>query len=91
MGIDMRPARMTVALALTGGLVVVGAGAASAAPTKPPNPNAVENCQANILKQNERGVSPGGGPKTDEPAPEPVPTNCDLYYGGGGQGGVGQQ
>jgi hypothetical protein len=39
-------------------------------------PQAEENCDANIDKQSEKGVSAGGGKKEDVPAP----TNCDHFY-----------
>lgn len=42
----------------------------------PGQTNAQANCEQNIGKQIEKGVSAGGGPKEGVPAP----TNCDHYF-----------
>jgi hypothetical protein len=49
---------------------------ASAYGPRHPNPQAVENCEANIAKQVEGDVAAGGGKKADIPAP----TNCDHFF-----------
>jgi hypothetical protein len=46
-----------------------------------PTPQAQENCIATIIRQSERGVFAGGGPKAEIPAP----TNCDHFFGAPGK------
>jgi hypothetical protein len=42
------------------------------------NPNAVANCEANIDKQFDRGLTGHGGKKDGVPSP----TNCDHFFNG---------
>jgi hypothetical protein len=42
----------------------------------PGQSNARQNCFENIIKQTEKDVSAGGGPKEGVPAP----TNCDKFF-----------
>jgi hypothetical protein len=62
--------------------LVIGIGAMAALPAAAAgygpngNPHAVAACEKNIDKQTAKGVTAGGGPKADTPAP----TNCDHYY-----------
>ena len=75
-------ARLVTARLVTAGLVaalgLVAAPVASAYGESHPNSQAVENCEANIAKQVERGVAAGGGKKEGIPAP----TNCDHLFSG---------
>jgi hypothetical protein len=42
---------------------------------------AAENCDANFVKQADKGVTVGGGPKTGEAGTEEsAPTNCDHFF-----------
>jgi len=74
---------LTVA-ALMAVMLVAGAGYAFAsanpdnqgtATNAPGQSNAFENCRANVIKQEEKRVSAGGGPKEGLPG-----TNCDQFF-----------
>ncbi len=75
---------LTVA-ALMAVMLVAGAGYAFAfanpnnqgnAFNAPGQVKASQNCFESIVKQSEKGVSAGGGPKAGVPAP----TNCDKFF-----------
>ncbi len=61
--------------------LLVGAGGPSAlahgnSHEAPGQEKAIEKCNANVDKQNERGLQAGGGPKAQYTGP----TNCDHFW-----------
>ena len=68
------------ALGLTG-----GASTAAAFDPDHPNARAVANCDANVAKQFELGLSGGNGAKSGVSDPL-APTNCNKFFGAPGQG-----
>ena len=73
--------------AVAAAALTLTAGASSATAYNPGNQYtprvAIENCEANVLKQFELGLSGGRGPKSGH---HPVaPTNCNKYFGAPGQ------
>jgi hypothetical protein len=63
-------------------VVAIGVGAVFALPGTAAgygpsaNPQAVTACETNITKQEDTGITAGGGPKAGVPAP----TNCDHFF-----------
>jgi hypothetical protein len=68
------------ALALT-----AGASTATAFSPAHPNARAVENCDANVAKQFEKGLTGGNGAKSGISDPM-APTNCNKFFGAPGHG-----
>jgi hypothetical protein len=68
------------ALALT-----AGASTATAFGPEHPNARAVENCDANVAKQFEQGLTGGNGAKSGISDPL-APTNCNKFFGAPGHG-----
>jgi hypothetical protein len=73
--------------AVAAAALTLTAGASSAAAYSPEHPNttAVENCDANVAKQFDKGLSGGNGAKSDTPGPFFAPTNCNKFFGAPGQ------
>ena len=72
--------------AVAAAALTVTAGASSAAAYSPghPNPTAVANCGANVLKQFDKELSGGNGAKSGIVGPF-APTNCNKFFGAPGQ------
>ena len=76
----MRYATAVAAAALT---LTAGASGAAAYSPEHPNPTAVENCDANVVKQFDLGLSGGNG---ESGVLGPLaPTNCNKFFGAPGQ------
>ena len=77
---------MRYATAVAAAVLTLTAGASSAAAYSPehPNPTAVENCGANVVKQFDLGLSGGNGAKSGAVGPL-APTNCNKFFGAPGQ------
>ena len=57
-------------------VVLAGAPGAAAYGGPDPNPKAVQHCTDTIIRQTEREIEAGGGPKAGILAP----TNCDHFF-----------
>ena len=62
-----------------------GASSAAAYSLEHPNTTAVENCDANVAKQADKGLSEGNGAKPGRPGEFFAPTNCNKFFGAPGQ------
>ncbi len=56
--------------------LLAGGGSALADHNPPGQAKAAENCDAVVMRQTDKGVSAGGGPKAGFLAP----TNCDKFF-----------
>jgi hypothetical protein len=68
--------RGLVAAVVTTAALIAPAGAFAFGPGAQDGDKAIDNCVAAFLRQQENGVSAGGGPKAGEPGP----LNCDHFF-----------
>jgi hypothetical protein len=84
----MARTKLVAAGAATALALTAGVSTATAFSLEHPNAQAVENCDANVAKQFELGLTGGNGAKSDifEQLGELAPTNCNKFFGAPGQG-----
>jgi hypothetical protein len=83
----MARARFFAVVAATALALTAGASTATAFAPEHPNARAVENCDANVAKQFELGLTGGNGAKAGVSDPLPLaPTNCNKFFGAPGHG-----
>jgi hypothetical protein len=68
---------MTAAAAVAAPAAFAYAGGGGNSSNAPGQAQAIANCNANIDKQVENGIAPGGGKKEGHTGP----TNCDGFFG----------
>ena len=74
----MAHAKLFAAVAAAALTLAAGASSATAYNPEHPNPAAVENCDANVAKQFDKGLSGGNGAKSGfSPL---APTNCNKFF-----------
>ncbi len=69
-------AALTMSLLFSGGSALAVSNGGGNSGNAPGQANAMENCEATIDRQIEKGVSAGGGKKAGVLAP----TNCDKFF-----------
>jgi hypothetical protein len=77
--------KLFAAVAATALALTAGASTATAFSPEHPNARAVENCDANVAKQFELGLTGGNGAKSGISDPM-APTNCNKFFGAPGHG-----
>jgi hypothetical protein len=77
--------KLFAAVAAAALTLAAGASSATAYNREHPNPTSVENCDANVAKQFDKGLSGGNGAKSDRPGPDFAPANCNKFFGAPGQ------
>jgi hypothetical protein len=68
--------RGLMAAVVTTAALVAPASALGFGPGGPSSDNASDNCHAAFVRQQENGITAGGGPKAGEPGP----LNCDHFF-----------